>query len=229
MTQKEFIRKLASNLQWDESNTSEVIKTISNILTEQLSESKVVSIENFALFGTQKNQEYILINSETGERYLMPPEVVVLFEPYQDNDSESNQTVVFEADELLKKGINGAFHNFKSTLINEGVEFPGIKVVTTQEQEDEISEPEPVDVSVGEPAVVAAAESADVSVAESSVIVESGPEPPVATKTIQSRETHAKSKSRSRKSSNVLIPILGGVVIVMATLFFFNGVAKRKS
>src|SRR5690554_5718266 len=37
-----------------------------------------------------------------------------------------------------------------------------------------------------------------------------------------------KSRSRSHKSSRVFVPISGGVVIVMATLFFLIAVQKEK-
>lgn len=216
MTQKEFIGKLATKLQWDESNTSEALEVISNILTEKLSENDVVSIENFGVFTIHKNQEYILHDSETGERYLMPPEVVVLFEPTLSEYSEQEINISFESDGLLKSSINSAFQNFEPTLINEGVEFPGIKIVSTNEPEKDITEPEPEAVSV----------------AETAVLLEIEPEPPVTTEIIKNTESHSKPvirpevslrpKSRFRKRSRVLVPVLGGVVIVMATLFFFS-------
>jgi nucleoid DNA-binding protein len=216
MTQKELIGKLANKLQWDESNSSDFLETISNILNEQLSENNIISIDNFGTFSTQKYQEYILVDSETGERYLMPPEVVVLFEPYTGDVFEPvdhSFNISFEADDSLKGKINSAFQNFEPTLINEGVEFPGIQVVSSQQPKTEIAIPvEP--------------------------IADAEPTPPVETKVVGDKENLSKpvlqtdidlrQKSSSRKSSRVLIPVLGGVAIVMATLFFFNGVASRK-
>ena len=46
MTQKELIGKLANKLQWDESNSSDFLETISNILNEQLSENNIIYIDN---------------------------------------------------------------------------------------------------------------------------------------------------------------------------------------
>lgn len=263
MIQKEFIGKLAAKLQWDESDTSVFIQTVSNILNEQLADNNMVTIENFGVFSTQKNQEYILLNSETGERYLMPPEVVVLFEPYADQYPENAEQVYnisFETDNSLKRTINSAFQNFEPTLIKEGVEFPGIPVITTEEPEPEIEEPEAEEVpEVKEPEIepepevevpetevftktedsliepdlkIVYAENEGHSVIENSLIE---PDPEIKETKLKEKlvtehtQKRLKPKPRSRKSSRVMIPVLGGVAIVLATLFFFNGVAKRKS
>ena len=125
MTQKEFIGKLACKLQLDESKISEVLGAISNILADQILNNNEIKIEDFGIFNTHKYNEYILVDSNTGERFLMPPEVVVSFEPFVDESLELNSQLVdisFEVDDLLKSKINSAFHNFEPTLINEGVE-----------------------------------------------------------------------------------------------------------
>lgn len=216
MTQKEFIEKLAPKLQWDESKTSEALEVISNILAEQLSENNEVSIENFGVFNTHKNKEYILVDSETKERFLMPPEVVVSFEPFVNESSSSEliSRISFEIDDSLKSSINSAFHNFEPTLINEGVEFSGIEVIST-----EVPEPEP-DFEMDPELQVETEPPLSTGIAKD-------PEPQPIPDMQPERST--RPKPRSRKSSRVLVPVLGGVVIIMATLFFFNGVASRKS
>ncbi len=239
MTHKKFIEKLVDKLQWDESKTSEVIEVILNVLTEQLSDNQELLIESFGVFSTYKNQEYILHNHETGESYLMPPEVVVLFEPQLDEFSEHIHKIMFESDDLLKNTINSAFQNFEPTLINEGVEFPGIKVITNNKPESEFTEVESEKIIMAEPLMNDEVDVNHVAKAELELESEVNPEHLTVAETIQNSESHTKSslqsdkslrdKSRSRKSSEVLIPILGGVVIVVATLFFFNGVAKRKN
>ncbi|MDD4777143.1 MAG: HU family DNA-binding protein [Fermentimonas sp.] len=255
MTQKELIEKLAAKLQWDESDTSEVLEVISTILAEHLSDHNEVSIENFGVFRTHKYQEFILIDSDTGDHFLMPPEVDVTFEQYFDVASEAAETmpkISFETDDSLKSNINSAFQNFEPTLINVGVEFPGIEVITTGETEDLVEEAETgtVDGIKEADEIVEKTEiESDLEVRETEVIVESneiedlpeitqpayseeepilkpGPEPePIPD--LQS-ERSLRPKTRSRKSSRVFVPVLGGVVIIMATLFFFNGVASRK-
>lgn len=241
MKQKEFIGKLAAKLQWDESNISGFIETISNILKEQLSDNHVVTIENLGVFSTHKNQEYILVNHETGERYLMPPEIVVLFEPDADLLQEPAGQVYqisFEVDDSLKSIINSAFQNFEPTLVNEGVEFPGIPVITTEESEPEIEEPEVEEVpEVKEPEIepepeVEEPETEDFSEADNPLI-KAAPEIKETKLEEESLTKHAekrlKPKTRPRRSSRVMIPVLGGVAIVLATLFFFNGVGNKKN
>ena len=217
MTQKEFIEKLAAKLQWDESKTSEALEVISNILAGQLSENNEVSIENFGVFNTHKNQEYILVDSETKERFLMPPEVVVSFEPFVNESSSSEliSRISFEIDDSLKSSINSAFHNFEPTLINEGVEFSGVEIFSTEDPGDEVE-----DLSTE-----GFTEIEETDVKEEFLIDDPEPHPIPD----MQPERSTRPKPRSRKSSRVLVPVLGGVVIIMATLFFFNGVASRKS
>ena len=217
MTQKEFIEKLAAKLQWDESKTSEALEVISNILAGQLSENNEVSIENFGVFNTHKNQEYILVDSETKERFLMPPEVVVSFEPFVNESSSSEliSRISFEIDDSLKSTINSAFHNFEPTLINEGVEFSGVEIFSTEDPGDEVE-----DLSTE-----GFTEIEETDVKEEFLIDDPEPHPIPD----MQPERSTRPKPRSRKSSRVLVPVLGGVVIIMATLFFFNGVASRKS
>ena len=217
MTQKEFIEKLAPKLQWDESKTSEALEVISNILAGQLSENNEVSIENFGVFNTHKNQEYILVDSETKERFLMPPEIVVSFEPVVNESSSSEliSRISFEIDDSLKSTINSAFHNFEPTLINEGVEFSGVEIFSTEDPGDEVE-----DLSTE-----GFTEIEETDVKEEFLIDDTEPHPIPD----MQPERSTRPKPRSRKSSRVLVPVLGGVVIIMATLFFFNGVASRKS
>lgn len=241
MKQKEFIGKLADKLQWDESKISDFIDTIANILKEQLSDNHVVTIEEFGVFTTQKNQEYILVNSETGERFLMPPEVIMVFEPDEElfpKQEGEEYLISFEEDDSLKSIINSAFQNFEPTLLNEGVELSGVPVITTEEPEPEIEEPEievfpEVKEDVLEPEYPAEVpEDEDITKVDDPFIEsvtginDTKPEEEPEKKHIEKR---LKPKSRSRNNSRVMIPILGGVAIVLATLFFFNGMADKKN
>jgi|SRR5690554_2762479 nucleoid DNA-binding protein len=291
MTQKEFIAKLAAKLQWDESKTSAILSDIVDVLTEQLSDNNVVTVDNFGHFSTHKFPEYILVDAETKDRYLMPPEVVVLFEQEMDDTSVSVEPklyISFEIDDSFKSSINSAFTNFEPTLLNEGVELPGIDVISTKQPEEDVEEikdeavPEIEKSEIEESLVVeeydniheSEVEETDISdessedtddykdllaetsedevVASLSEYADTETEPDLNLEPmpqdlpepllVRQRTTFPehqseqvlqsgrspKSRSRSHKSSRVFVPILGGVVIVMATLFFFNGVANRK-
>ncbi|MBP7104377.1 MAG: hypothetical protein KBA83_04510, partial [Fermentimonas sp.] len=238
-----------------------------------------------------KFPEYILVDAETKDRYLMPPEVVVLFEQEMDDTSvsvEPKHYISFEIDDSFKSSINSAFTNFEPTLLNEGVELPGIDVISTKQPEEDVEEikdeavPEIEKSEIEESLVVeeydniheSEVEETDISdessedtdnykdllaetsedevVASLSEYADTETEPDLNLEPmpqdlpepllVRQRTTFPehqseqvlqsgrspKSRSRSHKSSRVFVPILGGVVIVMATLFFFNGVANRK-
>lgn len=234
MTQKEFIGKLACKLQLDESKISEVLGAISNILADQILNNNEIKIEDFGIFNTHKYNEYILVDSNTGERFLMPPEVVVSFEPFVDESLESNSQLVdisFEVDDLLKSKINSAFHNFEPTLINEGVEFLGIEVITTEEDVIEIEDRETV-VSESEKEIESKDSDFQVSLdayAQSDLLTELKIDSERHPTPVLRPDKCSRPKSRPREGSRILFPVLGGVVIVMATLFFFNGLANRKN
>jgi|AGTN01.3.fsa_nt_gi Bacterial nucleoid DNA-binding protein len=80
MTHKDFIDKLSERLQWPESKITEMLGATVRLLNERLSEGVLVSMENLGDFRTEKNPEYISVNTETKERYLMPPSFDLHFE-----------------------------------------------------------------------------------------------------------------------------------------------------
>lgn len=80
MTDKSFIEELALRLHKTEAEISGLLEATVDALNEKLSENTQISIENFGVFKTRKNPEYISVNPETHERYLVPPAVEILFE-----------------------------------------------------------------------------------------------------------------------------------------------------
>jgi len=80
MTTEDLIAKLALRLEWNNAAVSEALKVVIEVLKSELLENNSVTIDDFGDFSTVKQSEYILIDRETKERYLMPPAVEVVFE-----------------------------------------------------------------------------------------------------------------------------------------------------
>ena len=200
MTQQELLGKISEKIQTPLEKTNNVLDVILSVITEELLENGLVSIDEFGVFKTQKISEYISLNSKTGERLLMPPSVEIIFEPLltdsvenesadSDNPENTNQiseSFSFEPELSLKKRVNIAFVNFQPTLLNEGVELKGIAVISDAEIEEEK--------------------------VESQITIEDTP--PL--------------KKRSSKSRS-WVPVIGGVAIFVVALFFFIGKAERDS
>lgn len=200
MTQQELLGKISEKIQTPLEKTNNVLDVILSVITEELLENGLVSIDGFGVFKTQKISEYISLNSKTGERLLMPPSVEIIFEPLltdsvenesadSDNPENANQiseSLSFEPELSLKKRVNSAFVNFQPTLLNEGVELKGIDVISDAEIEEEK--------------------------VESQITIEDTP--PL--------------KKRSSKSRS-WVPVIGGVAIFVVALFFFIGKAERDS
>ena len=200
MTQQELLGKISEKIQTPLEKTNNVLDVILSVITEELLENGLVSIDEFGVFKTQKISEYISLNSKTGERLLMPLSVEIIFEPLltdsvenesadSDNPENANQiseSLSFEPELSLKKRVNGAFVNFQPTLLNEGVELKGIAVISDAEIEEEK--------------------------VESQITIEDTP--PL--------------KKRSSKSRS-WVPVIGGVAIFVVALFFFIGKAERDS
>ena len=94
MTNEDLITKLAQQLDLDELRVSELLDATVLILKEQLAENAQITIDNFGVFETKKIDEHIIVDSSTQERYLVPPEVKVVFNPYSvinDNNKKGEE------------------------------------------------------------------------------------------------------------------------------------------
>jgi len=144
MTHEELITTVSRKLDWPESQTARLIGTLTALLKEKLLENLPVSIDDFGIFNTCMRPEFISLNPETKERYLIPPAIEVVFEHAAYLADPDLPQISFEPEESLRESVNTPFACFEPTLINEGVAFPDIPVIIADEyREDEISE-EPV-------------------------------------------------------------------------------------
>ncbi len=245
MTNEDLIAKLAQRLEWTETAVSQSLDAVISALKAELAENNPVIIDGFGKFSTHKQSEYILRDRETNERYLMPPAVEVVFESLTEKTEEESSTfnLFFTPDEVLNKSVNSPFTNFEPTLLNEGVEFPGIQEVIAGEDEEvepgkpgevetaEISEETrtsaPTEISDESAEILPDEVSASESLDFPEIIPAGKPVTPHISDTPCVRDDRYRrpdhKRTKRKKTSAVWIPIMGGVAIALAGLFFFRG------
>lgn len=136
-----MINIVAGQIDRSYDETAGIINTIVELLSTELKSNNAVDLEDFGVLKTDIQPEYILVDSETKERYLMPPSVEVFVESNsQDSGSEVFHTG-FDVDDALYREINSAFSQFEPTLLGEGVNFPDIpQFVDEEDNEDPVLE-----------------------------------------------------------------------------------------
>jgi nucleoid DNA-binding protein len=141
MTHEELITTVSRQLDWPESQTTRLLGTLTALLKEKLLENLPVSIDDFGIFSTCLRPEFISLNPETKERYLIPPAIEVVFEHAAYLADPDLPQISFEPEESLRESVNSSFACFEPTRINEGVQFPDIPEIIAEEyREEEISE-----------------------------------------------------------------------------------------
>ncbi|GEM_PF-1811960 len=71
--------KINRNLDWGSTKTKDAIRNIIEIINEKLAELDEIVIEDFGVFSTEKENEYISRDKETKEAYLNPPRIHPVF------------------------------------------------------------------------------------------------------------------------------------------------------
>jgi len=74
-----MITTLTTRLGWPEAKVSELLRATAEVIGNQLSEPGTLSLPGVGDLISRKNREYISLDPETGERYLMPPAVDLVF------------------------------------------------------------------------------------------------------------------------------------------------------
>lgn len=143
MTHEELVAGVAKRLEWPEEKISDIIRAILEVVSAELKMNNTVVIDDFGTLKTDIQPEYILVDTETGDRYLMPPAMEVIFESlFQESEDSTLLPAFFTLDEVLYNEINNSFSQFEPTLLNEGVQFPGIPEIVVGKQETEDETPE---------------------------------------------------------------------------------------
>ena len=81
MNNKEFISKLSRRFVYTNKDTTQLVSSVINIMTQQLQDGNTVAIQGFGTFEVRKKLERISINPATQQRMLIPPKLVLTYKP----------------------------------------------------------------------------------------------------------------------------------------------------
>lgn len=81
MNNKEFISELSRRFVYTNKDTTQLVSSVINIMTQQLQDGNTVAIQGFATFEVRKKLERISINPATQQRMLIPPKLVLTYKP----------------------------------------------------------------------------------------------------------------------------------------------------
>ena len=165
--------------------------------------------------------------------------------------------LLFEPDLILRNSVNSVFINFTPTLLNDGVELSGIELITDAQEVFEISTIEDVPAQEYFPVEEDVPAEEDTLDSKTPVTYEiiSDPNVPLAAELAvdpnhkggpeiesvkQEQITSQKDAKvfttikgappiKQRNNNKILVPLVGGVAITLAALFFFNATSKRSS
>ena len=81
MNNKEYIAELAEAAGYTQTDTQQMVRTIVDAMTGSFEEGDVVQVAGFGSFEIKKRLERIVVNPGTRQRMLVPPKLVLSFEP----------------------------------------------------------------------------------------------------------------------------------------------------
>ena len=81
MNNKEFISELSRRFVYTNKDTTQLVSSVINIMTQQLQDGNTVAIQGFGTFEVRKKLERISINPATQQRMLIPPQLVLTYKP----------------------------------------------------------------------------------------------------------------------------------------------------
>lgn len=81
MNNKEFISELSRRFVYTNKDTTQLVSSVINIMTQQLQDGNTVAIQEFGTFEVRKKLERISINPATQQRMLIPPKLVLTYKP----------------------------------------------------------------------------------------------------------------------------------------------------
>lgn len=81
MNNKEFISELSRRFVYTNKDTTQLVSSVINIMTQQLQDGNTVAIQGFGTFEVRKKLERISINPATQQRMLIPPKLVWTYKP----------------------------------------------------------------------------------------------------------------------------------------------------
>lgn len=81
MNNKEFIAELSKKLGYTNKETTQLVSSVINIMTQELQEGKNITFQGFGTFEVKKKMERVSVNPVTQKRMLIPPKLVLSFKP----------------------------------------------------------------------------------------------------------------------------------------------------
>jgi len=235
MTHKELISEMAQQLGFTQSKVSDLLDAVVSVLNEKLSENVPVLIQNFGVFETGKRAEHISVNLQTQQRHLVPPSIEVNFKPASDI-KEQPETFLNPADLLanqanIPNAESEAFLKSLFDLITETLsedeeikikDFGTFRLIPIQERErGNVNSLDFVPAAALKELVNKPFSHFETILLNEGVTFE-GVEEVVEGKTRPTAPTAPITEPVQRtKIPPVWIPILGGVAIALASLFFF--------
>ena len=81
MDYKTFIDILSQRINAGKDETSEMIDSLCQVLTESALDGDIVTFPGFGSFEPRKRLERIAINPKDGKRMLIPPKITLTFRP----------------------------------------------------------------------------------------------------------------------------------------------------
>lgn len=81
MNNKEFISSLASRVGIKHEEAQELSNTLINIMTHELEDGNILSVQGFGTFEVKKKLERIVVNPSSKQRMLVPPKLALSFKP----------------------------------------------------------------------------------------------------------------------------------------------------
>lgn len=81
MDNKQYITRLSRRASLSYKETQQLVSSTIEMLLEVLSQNDTLAIPAFGSFSTEKTDEYITVDSVTGQRVLYPPRISAKFTP----------------------------------------------------------------------------------------------------------------------------------------------------
>ena len=76
-----YISELSRRFVYTNKDTTQLVSSVINIMTQQLQDGNTVAIQGFGTFEVRKKLERISINPATQQRMLIPPKLVLTYKP----------------------------------------------------------------------------------------------------------------------------------------------------
>lgn len=211
ITLSDLIDLLAVQANISNSESEVFLKSLFEIITETLAKDEVVKIKDFGTFKLTPIQARESVDVNTGEKIEIPAHNRLSFSPAT----------------ALKELVNKPFSHFETILLNEGVSFEGVEEeVETNENEDiETSSEQTIEFAEKIEEIEEAVFAAEPKITVGNTKVVSPETPTLETDSYQhvfrSDKTVPTKPQKRSKIPSVWIPILGGIAIALASLFFF--------